>query len=193
MVLPAYSAALDILNQFLNQTGSYSADFEQVGLDENFSQIDEASGSLSIMRPGRFRWDYDPPAEQTIVGDGEKVWIYDIELKQIIVRDQQRALGQSPAILLAGTGDVSGDFDLVDRGQQGALAWVAATPRSENSGFDEIRLGFEGDKLSVMELLDSLGQTTRIRFRNTLLDPNLPADQFQFVPPAGVDIIDESQ
>ncbi len=195
MILPiqVVAGSLGILNQFLNQTGAYSADFEQVVLDENFTQIDEAAGTLSILRPGKFRWDYDPPAEQVIVGDGDKVWIYDVELKQVIVRDQRQALGQSPAILLAGQGDVSGDFIIDDRGQQGALSWVAATPRSENSGFDEIRLGFEGDQISMMELADSLGQTTRITFRNGIVDPNLPGDQFRFEPPADADIIDESQ
>lgn len=189
----ASADAIGQLKQFLNGTSAYSAEFDQVVLDENLRQIDEAAGTLSISRPGRFRWDYDPPTEQIIVGDGQKVWIYDIELKQVIVRDQQRSLGQSPAILLSGQGDAMRNFRLENRGQQGAIEWVAAIPNSENSGFEEIRIGFERGELTIMELRDGLGQTTRIRFYNGLLDPSLPGDQFRFAVPAGVDVIDESQ
>ncbi len=188
----AVADAVASLEQFFNGTEAYSADFDQVVLDESYRQIDEASGSLSILRPGRFRWDYDPPAEQMIVGDGDKVWIYDIELKQVIVRDQQQALGQSPAILLAGEGEAKRDFEISDQGVQGDLSWVKAIPKSEQSGFEEIRIAFADNELAVMELVDGLGQTTRIRFSNVVHNPTLPADQFSFTPPDGVDVIDDA-
>lgn len=194
LLTPSASAnGVGQLKHFLTAVQSYSAEFDQVVLDESLRQIDEASGTLSISRPGKFRWDYDPPTEQVIVGDGERVWIYDVELKQVIVRDQQQALGQSPAILLSGQGDVTRNFNLEDRGQQGTIHWVAAIPNSDQSGFDEIRIGFENNQLAMMELLDGLGQTTRIRFYRGVRDPGLPGDQFRFDVPVDVDVIDESQ
>ena len=42
-----------------------------------------------------------------------------------------------------------------------------------------------------MELYDSFGQTTHIRFANLERNPVLPAATFKFVPPAGVDIVGE--
>jgi len=186
-------SSVDHLKRFLGEIKAYSAEFEQVVLDENLRQIDEAGGTLTILRPGQFRWDYYPPAEQQIIGDGEKVWIYDLELKQVIVRDQQTSLGQTPAILLAGENASLSHYTLEDRGQQGAVQWVKIIPRSDSSGFDDIQIGFVDSALSVMVLVDGLGQTTRINFNNGIENQSLPTDQFEFIPPEGVDVIDETQ
>lgn len=191
---PAFAQnSVDHLKRFLTDVKAYSAEFDQVVLDENLRQIDEAGGTLTILRPGRFRWDYYPPAEQQIIGDGDKVWIYDLELRQVIVRDQHASLGQTPAILLAGENVNLSNYTLEDRGQQGAVQWVKIIPRSDASGFDDIQVGFIDSALSVMVLVDGLGQTTRINFKNGSENPSLPAEQFNFVPPDGVDVIDETQ
>lgn len=185
--------SIDDLKQFLQEVDAYSADFDQVVLDENLRQIDEAAGTLTILRPGKFRWDYYPPSEQQIIGDGEKVWIYDLELKQVIVRKQKESLGQSPAILLAGDSIDLAQFKLEDRGLQGQINWVKITPKSEDSSFDDIQVGFIKNKLSIMVLVDGLGQTTRINFNNGIENPPLPAEQFEFLPADDVDVIDETQ
>ena len=185
--------SVQYLKQFLQGISSYSAEFDQVVLDENLRQIDEAGGTLTILRPGRFRWDYYPPAEQQIVGDGEKVWIYDIELRQVIVRDQQESLGQTPAILLAGESVNLSHYTLEDKGKQGSVEWVKITPKSDSTGFEDIQVGFVEGNLSVMVLMDGLGQTTRINFKNTIENPPLPAEQFEFSVPPGTDVIDETQ
>ncbi len=186
-------SSVDHLKRFLGEVKAYSADFDQVVLDENLRQIDEAGGTLTILRPGRFRWDYYPPAEQQIIGDGEKVWIYDLELRQVIVRDQLASLGQTPAILLAGENANLSQYKLEDRGRQGAVQWVKIIPRTDSSGFDDIQVGFIDSALSVMVLVDGLGQTTRINFKNGTENPSLPAEQFMFTPPDDVDVIDETQ
>ncbi len=194
IAFPAYAqSSVDHLKRFLTEVRAYSAEFDQVVLDENLRQIDEAGGTLTILRPGRFRWDYYPPAEQQIIGDGEKVWIYDIELKQVIVRDQKASLGNSPAILLAGGSNNLKQYKLVDGGLQGAVQWVKVIPHSDNSGFDDIQVGFIDSVLSVMVLVDGLGQTTRINFRNGAENLPIPVEQFNFVPPDDVDVIDETQ
>lgn len=182
-----------LLNRFLNQVTTYTAEFDQVVLDEELRQIDEASGTLSIVRPGKFRWDYDPPLEQQIVGDGTKVWIYDLELKQVIVRDQQKTLGQSPAILLSGDSDIADSYTMREVGLQGQFQWINIKPRSQETSFEEIRIGFLDEQMSIMELIDNLGQTTRINFRNAAENLSVPGDQFEFTPEPGVDVIDETQ
>ena len=185
--------SIDDLKRFLSDVTAYSADFSQVVLDEDLREIDEAAGTLTILRPGRFRWDYYPPAEQQIIGDGEKVWIYDVELRQVIVRDQKTSLGQTPAILLAGENVDLKQYKLEDRGLQGKVHWVKIVAQNENSGFDDIQVGFVDSVLSVMILVDGLGQTTRINFSNSLENQALPAEQFEFAPPEDVDVIDETQ
>ena len=189
---PANSPALQAFERFFNDIDTFEARFVQVVLDENLKTIDDAQGTLWIKRPGRFRWDYAPPDAQEIVADGERVWLHDIALEQVTVRDQASTLGRTPAILLAGTGDFGQSFAIQDIGTQGRVDWVNLIPEDSESGFTEVRIGFEAHRLRLMELLDTLDQRTRISFVD--LKENAPlADQiFEFVPPEGIDVIDES-
>ena len=147
---------------------------------------------MQIARPGRFRWDYEPPNEQRIISDGKKVWLYDIELEQITVRLQEQSLGKTPASLLAGGSDFKSSYEIQDLGQSGVLAWVRMTPKDEESGFSDMRIGFEKGELRIMELVDGLGQTTRITLSNSLENQNIDNSRFVLQPPDGVDVIDET-
>jgi outer membrane lipoprotein carrier protein len=186
------SPGLDSLRYFFSDIDTFEASFGQVVLDESLEAIDDGKGKMWIKRPGLFRWDYDPPEAQEIVGDGERVWIYDVELEQVTVRNQQAALGRTPAILLSGTGDLEQNYAIIDIGTQGRFDWVNLVPIDEESGFTEIRIGFEDNRLRLMELLDNLGQRTRMSFIDLKENEPIPDSAFDFVPPAGVDVIDES-
>lgn len=184
--------ALDSLDRFFGSVQTYTARFQQVVLDEGLNPIEESSGLMQIARPGRFRWDYEPPNEQRIISDGKKVWLYDIELEQITVRLQEQSLGKTPASLLAGGSDFKSSYEIQDLGQSGVLAWVRMTPKDEESGFSDMRIGFEKGELRIMELVDGLGQTTRITLSNSLENQNIDNSRFVLQPPDGVDVIDET-
>lgn len=188
----ATGPGVEALERFFSEVSTLEARFEQVVLDENLNPIDDSRGTLWIARPGRFRWDYEPPDALQIVGDGSRVWLHDIELEQVTVRDQSRALGRTPAILLAGAGDLERTYDVVDLGAQGPFNWLNLLPKDEDSGFTQVRIGFEGSRLRVLELLDTLDQRTRIAFTDLRENAPLADAQFEFVPPDGIDIIDQS-
>ena len=184
--------SIDNLNRFYDNVHTYTAQFQQVVLDEGLNPVEESSGTMQIARPGRFRWDYEPPNEQRIVSNGDKVWVYDIELEQITIRSLEKSLGKTPATLLAGGGDFSSNYDVRDLGQSGVLTWVGMKPKDPESGYSDMRIGFENNELRIMELVDGLGQTTRITLTNAR--ENLPINESRFVllPPQGVDVIDET-
>ena len=191
--VPAVSSpGLDSLNYFFREIDSFEARFGQIVLDESLVEIDDGQGRLWIQRPGLFRWDYDEPDAQQIIGDGVNVWVYDIELEQVTVREQVATLGKSPAILLAGEGDLEDDYIVEDIGTQGRFDWVNLIPRSEDSGFSEVRIGFEDNRLRLLELLDTLGQRTRISFVDLKENIPVPPTTFEFIPPEGVDVITET-
>jgi len=186
------SPGLDSLRYFFAEINTFEAAFEQVVLDESLQEIDDGKGVVKIKRPGLFRWDYAPPEAQEIVGDGDRVWIYDVEFEQVNVRDQKEALGGTPALLLAGEGDLSDNYAIVDIGTQGRFDWVNLIPVDEESSFTEVRIGFEDNRLRLMELIDNLGQTTRMTFVNLRENEQIPDTDFDFIPPPGVDVLDES-
>lgn len=188
----AHAGAIESLERFFDEVRTFSAGFDQVVLDESRNRIEESSGHMWIARPDRFRWNYRAPLEQEIVGDGRRVWVYDVDLEQVTVRPMEAALGQTPAALLAGRGDLADTFTVTDLGRQGQLDTVQLEPHSAEAGYETMRLGFEGTGLRLLELDDRLGQTTRITFRDARENVEIPPERFTFEPPAGVDVIDEA-
>lgn len=189
VVLFGATAASDPLQRFFKDVYSYKASFKQVVLDEGLNTLQESSGTLWILRPNKFRWDYEIPFKQHIVGDGKKVWVYDEELEQITVRSMEGALGNTPAILLAGGGKLNKNFTVKKMKKQGNLQWMQMTPKSDDGGFETIRLGFEGNELRILEMIDGFGQTTRITMSNVRENRRIRKSIFRFVPPKGVDVI----
>ena len=189
--LLAQAGSVEQLHQFLSNTRTLKAEFAQLVVAKSGRKPQESSGLVAISRPGKLRWGIQKPYPQLIVGDGEKIWIYDQELKQITVRKAGQAISGSPAALLSGSNDLEKNFTLTDVGEAEGLAWVEAKPKNTESGFEKVRLGFTGSDLKAMELHDSFGQTTLIRFSKVERNPALPAATFKFTPPPGVDVVGE--
>ena len=187
--LGAGASGLDALHSFIAATSSAQGAFVQKVYDSKHKLTQEASGTLAFLRPGRFRWTYAKPSAQLIVGDGAKVWVYDADLNQVTVRRLDRALGSTPAALLAGSKEIERAFNLSDQGEKDGLEWVEAKPRDKDSNFETIRMGFGSSGLEVMELADSFGQTTVLKFNALRRNPKLDAALFKFVPPKGADVI----
>ena len=189
--LAAHAASIEMLKSFLQQTTSGRAHFAQIIVAKNLKQLQQATGTMQFARPGKFRWEYDKPYEQTIVGDGSRLWIYDKDLNQVTVRKLDKALGGSPAALLAGSNDIDKIYDLTNLGTQEGLDWLEAVPKSKENAFERVRLGFKQGNLEAMELRDQFGQVTVIKFSLVERNPRLAADMFRFSPPKGADVITE--
>ncbi|MCH2219788.1 MAG: outer membrane lipoprotein chaperone LolA [Dechloromonas sp.] len=187
----ATAGAVDQLHDFLRNTKTLRAEFAQAVIAKSGRKPQQSSGVVAISRPGKLRWEIQKPYPQLVVGDGEKVWIHDPELQQVTVRKAGQAIGGSPAALLSGSNELEKNFTLKEAGEAEGMAWVEATPKANDSGFERVRLGFSGNDLKAMELLDSFGQTTLIRFSRIEKNLALPASTFRFTPPAGADVVGE--
>ncbi len=188
----AHAGASDKLRAFINGSHSGKASFTQVVTDKKGKKIQSASGVMQFMRPGKFRWEYQKPYQQLIVGDGAKFWLYDADLEQVTVRKLDAALGSSPAALLSGNNEIENAFTLQDTGTHDGLEWLDATAKKSDTGFTRITMGFndKGD-LATMELHDSFGMKTELQFSGMQRNPQLPTSLFKFVPPKGADVLSE--
>lgn len=186
-----FAGGVDALKAFIGDTRTAKAGFIQTVIDQNGKTRQKSEGTLAFSRPGKFRWIYQKPYEQLIVGDGSKLWIYDADLEQVTVRKLGEALGSSPAALLAGNNDIEKHFNLKDAGSSEGLDWLEARPRDKETTFEAIRMGFAGNTLAAMELKDSFGQTTLLKFSGMEKNPALNASEFKFVPPKGADVISD--
>ena len=188
---PASAGSIEKLHAFIEQTRSAKASFSQEVTDSSGSVQQQASGTVQFQRPGKFRWTYDKPYEQIIVGDGEKLWIYDKDLNQVTKRNLDKALGSSPAALLAGADDVDRHFSLNAVGVKKQLDWLEAKPYDEDSLFEKVRMGFRGNVLEIMELHDHFGQRTTIKLSNLQRNPQTSPDLYTFTVPKGADLVTE--
>ena len=188
--LSVHAGGIDKLKEFIAATHSAQANFTQVVLDRNGKRIQSASGTMQFQRPGKFRWTYQKPNEQLIVGDGVKFWLYDVDLNQVTVKKLDAALGSSPAALLSGNNEIERAFMLKESGSQDGMDWLQAIPKTQDSIFEKILMAFNAQaELVIMELNDSFGHKTVLRFSGMQRNPKLSEQQFKFTPPKGADVL----
>ena len=127
-----------------------------------------------------------------IVGDGKKFWLDDVDLNQVTVKKLDAALGSSPAALLSGNNEIEHGFALKDIAEREGLEWLQAIPKSSDTNFAKILMGFNAvSELVVMELHDTFGHRTVLRFSELKNNPPLPPQLFKFTPPKGADVLGE--
>ncbi len=188
----AGAAAISSLKTFIQETRTVRANFSQTLYDKSARILQESKGTMQFERPEKFRWSYEKPYEQLIVGDGTQVWFYDPDLNQVTIRQFNLAIGSSPAALLAGSNAIEDNFVLNELGVQNEIEWLEAIPKNKESIFEFVQMGFSPDgTLKIMALRDSFGQTTLLSFSELDKNPSLPADLFKFTPPANADVISE--
>lgn len=189
---PVAANGLDDFLAFNAATKSATARFEQQVFDRAGKVVERGSGTFAFARPGKFRWTYDKPHKQVLVGDGVKLWIHDPDLNQVTVKRVDKAISSTPAALLAGRDDITALFTLRDAGTADGLTWVEALPKAQDTGFERVRLGLSGRTLAAMELYDQLGGRTQLRFLDLKANAAVSADTFQFTPPKGADVLEDA-
>lgn len=193
VVLPslAYAAPTEArqqLNNFFTQVNSLQGSFNQQVYSKKGKVIQNAKGTLSLSRPGKFRWVYSSPDPQTIVADGRNIWVYDEDLEQVTIKPMKQAMASAPISLLTKKQSPDAQFIVTPNTKTGGLDWFDLTPRKKSKDFKLIQLGLNESGIRQMVMHDQLGQKTVIQL-NVKSNVPIKGDIFHFKPPAGVDII----
>jgi outer membrane lipoprotein carrier protein len=183
-------SSVDTLKEFVRDVKTGRAEFTQTVTSPDGAKKKTSSGTFEFSRPNRFRFTYTKPFEQTIVADGQKVWIYDADLNQASSRKFTQALGATPAALLAG-GSLEKDFDLAAQPSKEGLMWAEATPKAKDGSFKSVRVGFKGKTLAAIEVVDAFGQRSLLQFSQFVANEPIKAETFVFVVPKGADLIEQ--
>jgi len=192
----AQAGGLDSLDAFVKNIKSGRASFTQTvsapAKDGQAVRAKVSSGSFEFARPNRFKFIYKKPFEQSIVADGQTLWLYDVDLAQVTARNQAAALGSTPAALIAAAPDLKAlqaEYELRDAPSADGQEWLQAKPRSKDGSLQSVRVGFKGGVLATLEILDSFGQRSVLQFSAFEANAALDAGSFAFKPPAGVDVV----
>ena len=196
----AQASGLESLESFIKTVKSGRASFVQTATSPakagQVARVKTSSGTFEFIRPNRFRFLYQKPFEQSIVADGQTVWLFDVDLNQVTARKQAQVMGSTPIALIASAPDVRAlqaefliaEIPSSDKSNEG-LQWVVATPRSKDNALRSVRIGFKGNALAVLEMEDSFGQQSVLRFSGFEVNAGVDSALFAFKPPAGADVI----
>jgi outer membrane lipoprotein carrier protein len=194
--ISARAGGLESLENFVQTVRSGKASFVQVVTAPSKAgqapRQKTSSGTFEFSRPNRFKFVYVKPFAQTLVADGQTLWLWDVDLNQVTARKQAQALGSTPAALIASATSVRAlevDFALTDAPAADGLEWVLATPKSKDSSLQSVRMGFKGTSLERLDIQDSFGQQSVLTFNGFEANAVLDAASFQFKPPAGADVV----
>jgi outer membrane lipoprotein carrier protein len=188
--VPGQASPASDVDRYLAGLSSWSADFKQTIDDAQGKELRSASGKFYLQRPGKFRWDYAEPSEQLVLDDGKQIWFYDKDLAQANVRNIDKTLASTPAMLLSGSGSVSDQFEIKALPDEGGLHWFELIPKHPDTDFQLVRIGFDKEgELAQMFLADKLNQITQLTFTHPTKNPKFIPDLFTFSPPPGVDVI----
>lgn len=187
--LPARADAVQALREFTREVKSARGAFSQTVTSPD-GRRKVSSGTFEFARPDRFRFTYLRPYEQTLVADGQKVWLHDPDLRQATSRRMSQALGATPAALLAGAA-IERDFTLAAEPTRDGLEWVLATPRQPEATVRSLRAGFRGRELVALEVLDAFGQRSLLQFTEVRVNAPTSPEAFRFVSPPGTDVLEQ--
>lgn len=195
--LAAQAGPIESLEAFIKNVKTGRADFTQVitapARQGQQARTKTSSGTFEFQRPNHFRFEYRKPFEQTIVADGQNLWLHDKDLNQVSRRKQSAVLGSTPAALIAASPDLATlqrDFELKPLPDKDGMQWVQATPRQKEGQLTDMKVGFRGEQLAALDILDSFGQRSVLTFNNMQVNPGVGADAFRFTPPKGADVVE---
>ena len=192
----AQADGLTSLEQFMKSSQAGEASFTQTVTsppkDGQAPRVKTSSGSFAFQRPGKFKFVYKKPFDQTIVADGSLLTVYDADLNQVTQRQQTKALGQTPAALLASAASLQAlkaEFDLSNGPEADGQQWVQAQPKNKDGQIKSVRVGFKGDELNTLEIEDGFGQRSVLRFVGFKTQSSMPGSAFEFAIPSGAEVL----
>ncbi len=195
IVHSAFADPVADVTGLLNHIKTMQANFTQIIYDNHKKAVQKNTGSMALARPGQFRWDVTQPIPQLIIANGGKLWIYDPDLQQVTIRALGKAASGMPGLLLSQTtNSLNTSFAVTPMTtKQANWRWFALKPKQADVAFSSIELGFEGNQIARMELIDNLGHTTDIQFSAIKTNTPLSANLFVFKVGKGIDVIDETK
>ena len=158
--------------------------------------VRQTQGHFVFQRPGRFVWETQKPYEQKLIANGNQLILWDKDLNQATFRPAGQALAATPAAILFGESSLDQHFELVEGEERLGMKWVALLPKKDPNAkggndlpYTKISIGMANGLPKALELQDGLGSVVLVTLDKIQMNVNLPANRFNFVPPAGAEVL----
>ena len=190
---PAADALAKSLQQRYEGIRDFSATFVHSYRGGVLRTQTQERGTVSVKKPSRMRWIYTAPEKKEFVADGRKVYSYIPQDRQVIVSDvPPDDQASTPALFLAGKGDISRDFTATyaEAAGPGAVA-LKLTPRRAAPEYEYLVVTVDPVTLQIRALTtrDRQGGESTLTFSNLKENQGISDKEFAFRIPRGVDVI----
>lgn len=138
-------------------------------------------GTFYLSRPGRLRFEYDPPVKDFVVADGLLIYFYDAELKE----QTNAPIGQTLAdFILRRDLKLSGDLSVKNVKRGGGLTQIELTQASDPAA-GSLTLGFTDEPFALKKwrVVDGQGLITEVELFYLKTGVKFPAGLFMYKNP----------
>jgi outer membrane lipoprotein carrier protein len=190
----AQQGALEQLNSMLVSIESLKADVVQLIVESDGGILEESKIKMYFKKPNGFYWETITPFKELIVTNGVKLWNYQPDLEQVVIEDWDSSKSELAAQLLNGeTENLGSDYQIEqlysdDSGDH----QFTLTPLATDSVYERISISFVTSELDQIYLNSKNGQQTVWRFVTIERNESLEDNVFEFDPPAGIEIIENT-
>jgi outer membrane lipoprotein carrier protein len=189
-------AVLEHIQRNYDRARTFKARFSQKNTSAAFGRSRTVTGQLAFKKPGRMRWEYDPPESKLFLAIGQTLWMYEPGDKQAYKQDLKQS--QLPAALsvLLGKGRLRDEFEIALAGEitygkpTDYRLWLR--PKKPRTAYKSIYFIVDPRTFYVTEavLINSLGDVNDMLFSDVKLDEGVLDSLFKWEPPAGTHVID---
>jgi len=179
------------LERFVTDLERFQSEFTQTVSSQDGTIQDQTQGEVWLQSPDKLRWIYTGDFPETIVADGDNIWIYDETLQQVTIKPQSDQASNSPLMILGDVSRLDQQFKVTELGEFNKMLLLELRSNDTESEFERILLGMDSTGIRMMAMEDAFGQRTEINFVNTLVNPPADPRLFVFSPPEGTDVVGE--
>ena len=183
-----FANPIDQLTHLLGGFSTYQASFKQWTVNDQHQIQTQSTGTFEIQRPNKFRWQTAVPGNELIIANGNKLWHYDVALQQATEQTLQPGTqSENPAMLLSSkVHDLANTFSISTVTLHGHQ-WFKLLPK-KSASYQAIYLYFLRGELTKIMVINNIGERSLFQFFKIKLNHSLPASDFTFNPPKGVDV-----
>lgn len=183
----------EVLDKVRSELNSLKANFNQVEIYNSGEYGETSSGQMWLKAPNQFRWNYINPIPQLIVANGNKVWIYDEDLEQVTIKRQQQ--DQNPLYTLLNKQQTEENYTLTfesSNSTDSSSHHIKLTPKLETNEIKSVWLTVRNNEIIRIKIKNLMDNFVVFEFTEIIKNPKVESDFFEFNPPQGTDIIEDS-
>ncbi|KPZ59595.1 Outer-membrane lipoprotein carrier protein precursor [Pseudoalteromonas sp. P1-13-1a] len=188
---PSFADDSQALQDKLATLKSFKAQFSQNVTDSQGQAVMQGEGTIALKQPMMIRWQQTNPDDTLFVSNGDKTYYFDSFAEQVTIMDTHSLIDSTPFVLLTSKDAAQWEKYSVQATDSG----FSVTPnKGVESQVEQLDITFAGNEQGLAKLVvtDNSGQLSSFSFSDAQVNTALDTSTFEFTPPEGVEIDDQS-